>query len=269
MSDHALQKAVAAAPHLEKKITHLFGISPLFSELMRGATEDEITRLLLPEEEATLPDAASPWVPDNSFDNLNDAMLALRQCKRLGMRHFLWWELGLHADIELSARHLGIWAGGLLQSAFELATRLIRPRFGEMEKGRFTIIGLGKLGGMELNLGSDVDILFVWDSACRETTGGRRAVSPQEYYQNLSRMIIKLMGEHSIGGIVWPVDMRLRPGGDGSAICLNLDATLDHYCNYGQTWERAMLIKVHLSPLSGLHDSAGSGKNETAHRCPG
>ncbi|NOR73204.1 MAG: bifunctional [glutamate--ammonia ligase]-adenylyl-L-tyrosine phosphorylase/[glutamate--ammonia-ligase] adenylyltransferase, partial [Mariprofundaceae bacterium] len=252
MSDHALQKAIAAAPHLEKKITHLFGISPLFSELMRGATEDEITRLFLPEEEATLPDATSPWVPDNSFDNLNDAMLALRQCKRLGMRHFLWWELGLHADIEISARHLGIWAGGLLQSAFELATRLIKPRFGEMEKGRFTIIGLGKLGGMELNLGSDVDILFVWDSACRETTGGRRAVSPQEYYQNLSRMIIKLMGEHSIGGIVWPVDMRLRPGGDGSAICLNLDATLDHYCNYGQTWERAMLIKA--APVAG--DSA-------------
>jgi glutamate-ammonia-ligase adenylyltransferase len=165
------------------------------------------------------------------------------------MRHFLWWELGLHADIETSARHLGIWAGGLLQSSFELATQLIKPRFGEIEKGRFTIIGLGKLGGMELNLGSDVDILFIWDSTCHETTGGRRTVSPQEYYQNLSRMIIKLMGEHSIGGIVWPVDMRLRPGGDGTAICLNLDATLDHYCDYGQTWERAMLIKA--APVAG------------------
>ena len=249
MSDHALQKAIAAAPHLEKKITHLFSISPLFAELMRSVTEDEIAHLFLPKEEAVLPDAASPWVPDNSFDNLNGAMLALRECKRRGMRHFLWWELGLHADIEESARHLGIWAGGLLQSSFELATRLIKPRFGEIEKGRFTVIGLGKLGGMELNLGSDVDILFIWASACRETAGGRRSISAQEYYQHLSRMIIKLMSEHSIGGIVWPVDMRLRPGGDGTAICLNLDATLDHYCDYGQTWERAMLIKA--APVAG------------------
>ncbi|MFC1568036.1 bifunctional [glutamate--ammonia ligase]-adenylyl-L-tyrosine phosphorylase/[glutamate--ammonia-ligase] adenylyltransferase, partial [Pseudomonadota bacterium] len=249
MSDDSLQKSIAATPHLEKKIAHLFSISPLFAELMRSATEDEMTRLFLPEESALLPSASSPWVPGNSFDNPNDAMLALRSCKRLGMRHFLWWELGLHADIEKSARHLAIWAGGLLQSSFEIATELLARRYGRIAQGRFTIIGLGKLGGMELNLGSDVDILFIWDSESRETSGGRTSIPPQEYYQHLSRMIIKLMGEHSVGGIVWPVDMRLRPGGDGSAICLNLDATLDHYCSYGQTWERAMLIKA--APVAG------------------
>ena len=249
MSDEAIQKAIESAPQFKETILHLADISPLFVDLMRNATDEEMARLFQAEKGALLPDASTPWIPDNSLDNPNSAMLALRECKRCGMRHFLWWELGLHADIEKSARHLGIWAGGLLQSSFELAAQLIKPRFGEIEGGRFTIIGLGKLGGMELNLGSDVDILYIWDAESRETTGGRRSVSAQEYYQNLSRMIIKLMGEHSIGGIVWPVDMRLRPGGDGSAICLNLDATLDHYCDYGQTWERAMLIKA--APVAG------------------
>jgi len=252
MNDEAIRKAIESAPKFEDSIRHLAEISPLFVDLMRTATEQESCTLFQSEEQAELPDASPPWVPDAHFDNPNSAMLALRECKRRGMRHFLWWELGLHADIEQSAKHLAIWAGGLLQSSYEIAIELLAPRYGRIKTGRFTIIGLGKLGGMELNLGSDVDILFIWDAECRESSGGRSSVAPQEYYQHLSRMIIKLMGEHSIGGIVWPVDMRLRPGGDGSAICLNIEATLDHYCNYGQTWERAMLIKA--APVAG--DSA-------------
>ena len=249
MSAEPIAKAIEIAPQFEAPIRHLYEISPLFTELMRTATENDISSLFLPVDTAQLPDNSPPWVPESGTENINDAMLALRTCKRRGMRHFLWWEMGLHADIEISAKHLAIWAGALLQASFEIAIQLLKPRYGEIEHGRFTIIGLGKLGGMELNLGSDVDILFIWASEERTSSGGRNAVSAQEYYQHLSRMIIKLMGENSIGGIVWPVDMRLRPGGDGSAICLNLDATLDHYCDYGQTWERAMLIKA--APVAG------------------
>ncbi len=249
MSDEAIRKAIISAPKLEDTIRHLADISPLFADLMRTITDTEISELFQPENSVQLPDANPPWVPDEAFNNINDAMLALRACKRRGLRHFLWWELGLHADIETSARHLAVWAGGLLQAAYETALELLKPRYGQVENGRFTIVGLGKLGGMELNLGSDVDILFIWDATCRETTGGRRAIPTQEYYQHLSRMIIRLMSEYSIGGVVWPVDMRLRPGGDGSAICLSLEATLDHYCDYGQTWERAMLIKA--APVAG------------------
>jgi len=249
MNSAAISKAIEMVPQFEERILHLSKISPLFVELMRDATDDEIGALFRPESDASLPDIGAPWVPADTFDNPNDAMLELRRCKRRGMRHFLWWELGLGADIEISARHLAVWASSLLQSALDIAAALIKPRFGEICNGRFGVIGLGKLGGMELNLGSDVDILFIWDSEDSATDGGRKAISPQEYYQHLSRTVIKLMSEHSIGGQVWPVDMRLRPGGDGAAICLNLDATLDHYCNYGQTWERAMLIKA--APVAG------------------
>jgi len=252
MHEEALSKIVSSHPEFAERIEHLAEISPLFCDLIRTMTEDESITLFKPETEALLPDDKNPWVPDEGYSNVNDAMTALRTCKRRGMRHLLWWELGLRADIEVSARSIAIWAGALLQSSLDIATELLKPRYGEIEGGSFTIIGLGKLGGVELNLGSDVDILYLWDSDKRETSGGRQSISAQEYYQNLSRMIIKLMGEYGIGGIVWPVDMRLRPGGDGSAICLNLDATLDHYCDYGQTWERAMLIKA--APVAGDMD---------------
>ncbi len=249
MNSDAILKACEQFPQFAVDIARLSELSPLFNTLMRTASEEERYTLFQPEDRALLPDAASPWVPETRSDNLKEAMDSLRACKQRGMRHLLWWELGLHADIEASAKHLALWAGGLLQVSCELARQLIQPRFGSVAGGAFTIIGLGKLGGMELNLGSDVDILFIWKSSTRESRGGRKSISAQEYYQQLSRMIIKLMSEYSDGGIVWPVDMRLRPGGDGSAICLNLDATLDHYCDYGQTWERAMLIKG--APVAG------------------
>ncbi len=247
MSDEAIHKAIKSAPYFKDSILHLANISPLFIELIRTASNMEIETLFQAESSATLPDRS--WTPDMSFNSAEDAMTSLRVCKRNGMRHFLWWELGLHADIEKSAQHLALWAGGLLQSSYETAIELLKPRYGQITKGQFSIIGLGKLGGMELNLGSDVDVLFIWNSPPDSMSNGRKPVSPQEYYQHLSRMIIKLMSEHHVGGIVWPVDMRLRPGGDGSAICLSLDATLDHYCNYGQTWERAMLVKA--APVAG------------------
>jgi len=249
MNSEPTLRAIELAPQFAIDIQRLAELSPLFTNLLKIATDDEILSLFKSAEQATLPDGNTPWVPDTPLENIDEAMTALRRCKQHGMRHILWWELGLHADIEASAKHLALWAGGLLDTSCELAKRLIQPRFGTIEDGRFTIIGLGKLGGVELNLGSDVDILFVWQSSARESHGGRKNVAPQEYYQQLSRMIIKLMGEYAVGGIVWPVDMRLRPGGDGSAICLNLDATLDHYCDYGQTWERAMLIKA--APVAG------------------
>ncbi|MDQ6978392.1 MAG: bifunctional [glutamate--ammonia ligase]-adenylyl-L-tyrosine phosphorylase/[glutamate--ammonia-ligase] adenylyltransferase, partial [Ghiorsea sp.] len=134
-------------------------------------------------------------------------------------------------------------ASALLSQAVLMAEDLISPRFGKLEDFSFCVIGLGKLGGRELNLGSDVDLLFVWQGE-GNTQGGRKSVSANEYYLHYSRMLIRLIGEISADGLVWPVDMRLRPGGDGAAICLNLDATLSHYLEYGQTWERAMLIKA-------------------------
>ena len=59
-----------------------------------------------------------------------------------------------------------------------------------------------------------------------EATCGRRSIPAEEYYSHLSRMLIRLMSERTEHGLVWLMDMRLRPGGDGTAICMNLDATV-------------------------------------------
>ncbi len=229
-------------------VRRLLDISPLFVSLLHEPDEKTLHALFRAEIDALLPDGSRDWVPDCERDDLNTCMHHLRLCKQRGMRHIIWWEMGVHGDIETSYQAIADFACGLLDEALRMAKRLIAPRFGLLNEGSFCVIGLGKLGGRELNLGSDIDPLFIWQGK-GTTSGGRKQVSATEYYNHLSRMLIRLMSELTDGGMVWPMDMRLRPGGDGAAICLNVDATVDFYQNYGQTWERAMLIKAR--PVAG------------------
>lgn len=175
-------------------------------------------------------------------------MAELRRIKRKGLRHILWWEMGLQADVLASAFGLSCLAGNLLEAGLRMAKHLISLRHGQIDGGKFCIIGLGKLGGSELNLGSDVDLLFLWQAGARQSDGAR-SLETGEYYQRLSRLLLKLMSEYTKDGQAWITDMRLRPGGDGAPLCLSLDATLQHFQNYGQTWERAMLVKAR--PVAG------------------
>ena len=233
---------------LRKSAEQLLKHSSLFASLLRDISPEACANLFKPEKTALLPKVGEVWFPEVDSSDLNVCMQHLRQLKQQAMRHIIWWELGVHGDIETSYRSISDTASALLSQAITMAERLISPRFGQLEDFSFCVIGLGKLGGRELNLGSDVDLLFIWQGE-GNTQGGRKSIPAKEYYNHFSRMFIRLIDEITIDGLVWPVDMRLRPGGDGSPICLNLDATMSHYLEYGQTWERAMLIKAR--PVAG------------------
>jgi len=226
----------------------LLEISPHFSSLMRTADKEICQALFKPMVEAVLPDGSQRWVPACDSNDPAACMRHLRLCKQRGMRHIIWWELGVHGDIDVSYQAIADFASGLMEQACRMAERLIEARFGHPDGGRFCVLGLGKLGGRELNLGSDVDPLFVWNGE-GTTASGRQSITVAEYYNHFSRMLIRLMSERTEHGLVWPMDMRLRPGGDGAAICMNLDATVSWYQEYGQTWERAMLLKAR--PVAG------------------
>lgn len=231
----------ATVASIPSRIEYLSNHSPLFKRLLKDLDAEKIAIIAQPLEQAILPD--KNWVPALDSLDLDACMRYLRQYKQQGLRHIIWWELGLHADIRLSWRSISDLADALIGEALRMAIELIAPRFGYIHDGQFSVIGLGKLGGQELNIGSDVDLLFLW-RANISSEGGRKSMPPAEYYAHVSRMLIRLLDEHNGYGQVWPVDMRLRPGGHGFAICLSLEGTLTHYLEYGQTWERAMLIKA-------------------------
>ena len=102
------------------------------------------------------------------------------------------------------------------------------------------IVGMGKLGGRELNYSSDVDVLFVHRDPGRETqaAAGRAAAA-----------VVTLLSEPTTEGVAFRVDVDLRPGGRAAPLSRSLDAMLDHYANSAATWERQALLKAR--PVAG------------------
>jgi glutamate-ammonia-ligase adenylyltransferase len=134
-----------------------------------------------------------------------------------------------------------------LQSAYEICARHLEERHGQpqLEGGRpsgFAIVGMGKLGGQELNFNSDIDLLYVYDS-----TEGRTSLSglsTYEYYPKLARMVTDFISRITEDGLVFRVDLRLRPEGRAGDIANSVDGYRWHYESHGQIWERQALIKA-------------------------
>ena len=103
------------------------------------------------------------------------------------------------------------------------------------------VIGMGKLGGGELNVSSDIDLIFAYET--EGETQGAKSISNQDYFTRLAKKLIAAIDEITEDGFVFRVDMRLRPFGSEGALVSNLDALEDYYQNNGREWERYAWIK--------------------------
>jgi glutamate-ammonia-ligase adenylyltransferase len=104
------------------------------------------------------------------------------------------------------------------------------------------VVGMGKLGGEELNVSSDVDLIFLY----REDgeTDGSRSISNQEYFTRLSRRLINALAEYTSDGHVFRVDMRLRPYGDSGPLAMSHDMLENYLHAQGREWERYAWVKA-------------------------
>ncbi|MFM9834526.1 MAG: bifunctional [glutamate--ammonia ligase]-adenylyl-L-tyrosine phosphorylase/[glutamate--ammonia-ligase] adenylyltransferase [Methylophilaceae bacterium] len=103
------------------------------------------------------------------------------------------------------------------------------------------VVGMGKLGGSELNVSSDVDLIFAYEQEGQ--TNGANAISNQDFFTRLGKKVIAALDEVTEDGFVFRVDMRLRPFGGEGALVSNLDALEEYYQNNGREWERYAWIK--------------------------
>ncbi|HOV76220.1 MAG TPA: bifunctional [glutamate--ammonia ligase]-adenylyl-L-tyrosine phosphorylase/[glutamate--ammonia-ligase] adenylyltransferase [Candidatus Hydrogenedentes bacterium] len=149
-------------------------------------------------------------------------------------------------------------ADASLETAIRFSTRRLEERFGTPMAGldgeaarpvSFVVIGMGKLGGRELNFSSDIDLVFVYSEDGQTTGGSEDAISVAEFYQKLGEHIIRLISDPTPDGYVFRVDMRLRPHGRLSPLANSLDSTVYYYGEYAQAWERQALIKAR--PVAG------------------
>jgi glutamate-ammonia-ligase adenylyltransferase len=117
----------------------------------------------------------------------------------------------------------------------------------KVERQNLIVIGMGKLGGGELNVSSDIDLVFLY--AEEGDTQGGRGVSNHEYFCALGKRLIALLAQATEDGWVFRVDMRLRPWGDSGPLAMGLDAFEQYLVSHGREWERYAWIKGR--PLTG------------------
>ncbi|EPN47335.1 bifunctional glutamine-synthetase adenylyltransferase/deadenyltransferase, partial [Pseudomonas syringae pv. actinidiae ICMP 19096] len=108
---------------------------------------------------------------------------------------------------------------------------------------QMVILGMGKLGAVELNLSSDIDLIFAYPEG-GETVGTKRALDNQEFFIRLGQRLIKALDPVTVDGFVFRVDMRLRPYGSSGALVLSFNALEQYYQDQGRDWERYAMIKA-------------------------
>lgn len=187
-------------------------------------------------------------------------MRLLREYRNAFMLQYVVRDLEQSESLEVLLADLSMLAEICLELCYWHAWDRLVERYGEpwyrdhdgqTHPATFAVVGLGKLGGNELNFSSDIDIMYLYDSSYEgQTSGGRRApIETHEFFRQLSKALTHSMGEMTQDGMVFRVDLRLRPDGERGEICLGLAAYESYYGTIGQTWERSMLIKAR--PVAG------------------
>ncbi len=110
------------------------------------------------------------------------------------------------------------------------------------------MLGMGKLGGGELNLSSDIDLIFLYPES-GVTEGQRKSVSNQEFFIRVGQTVIKLLDSQTVDGFCFRVDMRLRPFGGSGALVANYSAMELYLQEHGREWERYAMVKAR--PVTG------------------
>ncbi len=173
---------------------------------------------------------------------------ALRCLRKRVMLKLLTRDLGGLADLHEVMSTMTALAELVVQHAHDFAMQVLLQQYGAptgKESGsmqELLVIGMGKLGGGELNVSSDIDLIFVYPED--GNTNGARAIGNNDFFTRMGRKIINLINEPTADGYVFRVDMRLRPYGDSGALALSFAALEEYLVAQGREWERYAWIKA-------------------------
>ena len=170
------------------------------------------------------------------------------------------------AELEEVTAELSALAAASLQRAFEVCSLQLQAEYGAplldakegclAKQAEFTILGMGKFGGCELNFSSDIDLIYFYSSDRGQTSGvadpirgPRNRISLHQYFIKLSGLITRAIGQATEDGFVFRVDLRLRPEGNSGEMANSIAAGEMYYEGWGQSWERSAMLKAR--PVAG------------------
>ena len=166
------------------------------------------------------------------------------QMVRIAVRDLMGW-----ADLDETLRDLSDLADALVSGALDwwyprLCTQWGTPIGQDSgEAQRLIVLGMGKLGGGELNFSSDIDLIFAYPES-GQTQGAARSLANDEFFIKLGQAMNKSLTEMTPDGIVYRVDMRLRPFGDAGPLAISFNGMEHYYEVHGRAWERYALVKA-------------------------
>ena len=178
-------------------------------------------------------------------DALNSA---LRRFRRREMVRIAWRDLAGWAGVQETLRELSDHADACIDGALAWHRARLEERYGTPQDAGgepvgFYVLGMGKLGGRELNYSSDIDLIFGFTEP-GETDGERKALDNQQFFTRLGQKLINSLNARMVDGFVFRVDMRLRPYGDSGPLVMHSDQLETYYESQGREWERYAMIKA-------------------------
>ncbi|HEX7403621.1 MAG TPA: bifunctional glutamine synthetase adenylyltransferase/deadenyltransferase, partial [Usitatibacter sp.] len=227
-----LSRYVARVAHARPEV-----VNELEARGARPFTRDEMRAFLAADPEAMAP--------------------RLRQLRERVMVTLAHRDLNAAASLDEVFATMTALADESIAAATAQAWRAALAVHGAAPGGReagLTVVALGKLGGEELNVSSDVDLVFLYEGEGDGETAGPLRVSTHELHVDAGKRLIALLSELTPDGIAFRVDMRLRPFGDSGPLAASLSSLEDYFVAHARPWERYAWLKARVvtGPAQGV-----------------
>ncbi|NLA68136.1 MAG: bifunctional [glutamate--ammonia ligase]-adenylyl-L-tyrosine phosphorylase/[glutamate--ammonia-ligase] adenylyltransferase [Gammaproteobacteria bacterium] len=177
-------------------------------------------------------------------DDLEAALQALNETRQALSFRIALATLDARMAAVDSARQLAWLADGVVSAVVALARRAMEAAHGAVPGAEFAAIGYGSLGGEELGVGSDLDLVFLYDAPHDARSGGPRPLEVQRWFARCAQKIVLLLGTQTAAGRLYEVDVRLRPDGASGLLVSSLSAYGAYQRERAWTWEHQALVRA-------------------------
>ncbi|WP_243633834.1 bifunctional [glutamate--ammonia ligase]-adenylyl-L-tyrosine phosphorylase/[glutamate--ammonia-ligase] adenylyltransferase [Motiliproteus coralliicola] len=187
-------------------------------------------------------------IPEEDVEQL---MEALRYFKHAHVLRVAAAEISGALPLMKVSDYLTYIAEVVLEGALDIAWRILTDKHGLPQQSAgvpcerdFIVVGYGKVGGLELSYGSDLDLVFIHDGALNQHTDGNKPIDNQVFFTRLGQKIIHILNTFTTSGQLYEVDMRLRPSGNSGMLVSSLKAFRDYQLSEAWTWEHQALVRA-------------------------
>lgn len=245
-----IRAVLAADPGMLLLLRKVLACSPYAADIIER--RPEVFRELIDSGRLARPLDAND-VRDRFIDLIADGQSeseferSLRWLRHRELVRIIWRDLAGLASVKETLVELSVVADAAICTSIRWAQSVLearhgKPRCTDGSAAEIVVLGMGKLGGCELNFSSDVDLIFCFTK--HGETDGTRSKSNEEFFRMLAQRVVGVLSKNTGDGFVYRVDIRLRPFGDAGPVAVSLPALENYLAQHGRDWERYAYVKV-------------------------